>query len=312
MRVLITGASGFAGRYLAAACTDADDTVVGASRSGPTAVDLRDGGAVRALLRDVRPEVVYHLAALSHVGRSWDEPQQTLQDNIAISGAVLEAARHEARSARVVWVSSCQVYGSPQEMPVDEEAPLHPDSPYAVSKTAGEMLASVYADAYGMDIVRVRPFNHTGPGQRPSFIVSSLARQAAQARVSGASELQIVTGNPETRRDFTDVRDVVRAYRAIASSGARGQVYNVSSDRSISPAEQVRLLSDLLAPIKVVHEVDPARVRAHEAMDLRGSFERLRSATGWEPTIPFRQTMLDTIEWWERELAGARHGERVQ
>jgi GDP-4-dehydro-6-deoxy-D-mannose reductase len=152
--------------------------------------------------------------------------------------------------------------------------------------------------------VRARPFNHAGPGQLPIFIVSSLARQAAGARLSGARTLRIVTGNPDTRRDFTDVRDVVRAYRLLADHADPG-VYNVSSGRSLAAAEQVGLVGELLAPIAVEHVVDPARVRAHEVMDLRGANDRIATSTGWRPEIPFRQTMLDTIDWWERELSPA-------
>ena len=315
MRVLITGASGFAGGHLARACSSAGDEVVGISRSGQVpdgggsgqAVDLTDAAAVHELVRAVAPEVVYHLAALSSVGRSWEDPERTLRDNVASSVSVLEAVRHDAPSARVVWVSSCEVYGVPERLPITEDAPQVPANPYAVSKSAGDMLAAVYVDAHGLDIVRARPFSHAGPGQRPIFILSSLAHQAAQARLAGAEHVRIVTGNPETRRDFTDVRDVVRAYRLLAER-ARPGVYNVSSGQSISAGEQVRLVAELLAPIEVEHEVDPARVRAHEVMDLRGANDRIREATGWRPEIPLRQTMLDTIEYWERELASASVG----
>jgi GDP-4-dehydro-6-deoxy-D-mannose reductase len=168
------------------------------------------------------------------------------------------------------------------------------------------MLAQVYADAYGLEIVIARPFSHSGPGQLPIFLLSSLASQAAEGRRTGSTRLEIVTGNPETRRDFTDVRDVVRGYRllghAICSGkpGTTGAVFNVSSGRSVSAAEQVAMLAELVSPIEVKHVVDPAKVRASEVMDLRGDPARLRALTGWEPSIPLRQTMADTIEWWER------------
>jgi GDP-4-dehydro-6-deoxy-D-mannose reductase len=312
VRVLITGASGFAGGHLARACVSAGDDVVGLSRSGSPgtdsatgiAVDLRDADAVLAAIRSVQPEVIYHLAALSHVGRSWEKPSETVIDNVAGGVNVLEAIRHASPRARVVWVSSCEVYGAPERLPVDESAALRPANPYAVSKSAGDLLAGVYADAHGLDIVRARPFNHAGPRQLPIFLVSSLARQAAEARLSGARTLRIVTGNPDTRRDFTDVRDVVRAYRLLADHADPG-VYNVSSGRSLAAAEQVGLVGELLAPIAVEHVVDPARVRAHEVMDLRGANDRIATSTGWRPEIPFRQTMLDTIDWWERELSPA-------
>jgi GDP-4-dehydro-6-deoxy-D-mannose reductase len=319
---LITGASGFAGGWLVRACVAAGDSVAALSRTGAVpdrgaegssvegpsieglCVDLRDGDAARAAVRDTAPQVVYHLAALSSVGRSWDDPTSTVRDNVASAVSLLEAIRLESPGARVVWVSTCEVYGEPASLPLHEDAPLQPANPYAVSKAAGDMLAAVYADAHGLDIVRARPFSHAGPGQRPIFIVSSLAAQAAQARISGAEQLRIMIGNPNTRRDFTDVRDIVRAYRLLARTGRPG-VYNVSSGHSISAAEQVALVGELIAPLRVEHQVDPARVRAHEIMDLRGDHQRLSAATGWQPEISFRQTMADTIQWWEQELSNA-------
>ena len=313
MRALITGASGFAGGYLARACTDAGDLVLGISRTGripdgageARALDLTDGDAVHGAVRAFRPEVVYHLAALSSVGRSWQEPARTVQDNVAGATHLLEAVRLEAPSARLVWVSSCEVYGVPERLPIPEEARLNPANPYAVSKCAGEMLADVYADAFALDIVRVRPFNHAGPSQLPMFIMSSVAQQGAQARRRGAHEVSIVTGNPATRRDFTDVRDVARAYRLLASRAEPG-AYNVSSGRSVSAVEQVALLADLLAPIEVAQVTDQTRVRAHEVMDLCGANDRITAVTGWRPAIPLEQTMRDMLEWWQRELAGER------
>lgn len=266
------------------------------------AADLLDADAVRQSVRSARPEVIYHLAALSSVGRSWEEPARTVQDNVAMSVNMLEALRAEAPDVRTVWVSTCEIYGVPEALPLTEDARLNPANPYAVSKATGDMLAAVYVDAHGLDLVRARPFNHAGPAQRPIFILSSLARQAAQAVLDGADSLEIVTGNPDTRRDFTDVRDVVRAYRVLAASDESG-VFNVCTGQSISAADQVRLIRELIDPIEVEHVVDPGRVRAHEVMDLRGSHSRLTAATGWEPEIPIRQTMADTIEWWKRELS---------
>jgi GDP-4-dehydro-6-deoxy-D-mannose reductase len=318
LRVLITGASGFAGGYLARACAKNGDEVFGASRRGElpaeagdgVAVDLRELGAVRRLLADLRPEVVYHLAALSSVGRSWEDPAATVQDNVATGVNMLEALRLDLPDARVVWVGTCESYGPPSQLPIAEAAPLNPANPYAVSKTAGDLLAAVYADAHGLDLVRARPFNHAGPGQLPIFIVSSLAQQAAQATVAGELSIRIVTGNPETRRDFTDVRDVVRAYRLLAERGRAGQIYNVCSGESISPADQIAVLGELVAPAVIDHVVDPSRVRSHEVMDLCGSNDRIRADVGWQPEIPFRQTMLDTLRWWEHELRQSRTGVR--
>jgi GDP-4-dehydro-6-deoxy-D-mannose reductase len=269
------------------------------------AVDLRDADAVRRMLAEIRPDVVYHLAALSSVGRSWEDPAEVLNSNVASAVNLLEALRSAAPGARVVWVSSCEVYGTPAAMPIAEDAPVQPANPYAVSKASGDLLAAVYAEAHELDLLRVRPFNHAGPGQLPIFIVSSLARQAAEGLVTGASTIEIVTGSPDTRRDFTDVRDVVRAYRLLAAQGEPG-VYNVSSGRSVSANEHVALLADLVAPVPVRHAVDPALVRISEIAELRGSNDRLVQATGWRPEIPLRQTMLDTLRWWERELTEIR------
>jgi len=207
----------------------------------------------------------------------------------------------QAPQARVVWVSSCEVYGVPDSLPIPESAPITPANPYAVSKASAELLAVVYADAYGLDIVRARPFSHSGPGQRPIFLLSSLARQAVAGRLAGARRLAVTTGNPDTRRDFTDVRDVMRAYRLLAD-GAPAPVYNVSSGVSVSAADQVQLLAELVAPMVVDHQVDPALVRAREVMDLRGDHDRLTDDTGWNPEIPLHKTMADTLAWWEHEL----------
>jgi GDP-4-dehydro-6-deoxy-D-mannose reductase len=311
MRVLITGASGFAGGWLARACAAAGDEVIGVSRNGRVpqgcgtgfSLDLRDGDAFKRLVAQVRPGVVHHLAALSSVGRSWEDPGTTLNANVAMAVAVLEAVRLEAPEARVVWVSSCEVYGVPDHLPVSESAAISPESPYAVSKAAGEMLAAMYAKVHGLAIVRVRPFNHSGPGQLPIFLLSSLARQAAEARLAGVRSMQIETGNPDTRRDFTDVRDVGRAYRLLAGAGVGRDVYNICSGTSVSAAEQVATIASLLAPIEVEHVVDPERVRPHEVLDSRGCADRIRADTGWSAEIQLRQTIAEMIEWWESELS---------
>jgi GDP-4-dehydro-6-deoxy-D-mannose reductase len=311
MRVLITGVSGFAGGWLARACAAAGEDVIGVSRNARVpqgcgtgfSLDLRDGEAFRRLVGQVRPSVVYHLAALSSVGRSWEDPGTTLNANVAMAVSVLEAVRLEAPEARVVWASSCEVYGVPEHLPVSESAPVSPESPYAVSKAAGEMLAAMYAKVHELAIVRVRPFNHSGPGQLPIFLLSSLARQAAEARIGGLRSVQIETGNPDTRRDFTDVRDVGRAYRLLAEAEVGCNVYNVCSGTSVSAAEQVATIASLLAPIEVEHVVDPGRLRAHEVLDSRGCAERIRAETGWRHEIPLRQTIAEMIEWWESELS---------
>jgi len=309
-RVLITGASGFLGGWLAQACASRGDYVVGASRRGTldehlgagVALDLNDLPALTRLLSELEPSVIFHLAALSHVGRSWREPGQTLHNNVCGAVSLLEAARVAVPRARIVWASSGEVYGAGAPLPTTEDAPLSPGSPYAVSKAAGDMLAGVYADAHGLDIVLARTFAVGGPGQLPIFLLSSVARQAAQARREGAETVRITTGNPDIRRDLTDVRDVVRAYLLLADPQVRSGVYNVCSGVSSSTAERVAAVAELVAPLSVEHVVDAALVRDHETPEIRGSYARLEAATGWRPQIPLRQTAGDTLAWWEREL----------
>jgi GDP-4-dehydro-6-deoxy-D-mannose reductase len=309
VRVVITGASGFAGSWLARACMADGDEVIGVSRRGTAppgargiALDVGDVDALTTLLTDTRPHVIYHLAALSHVGRSWHNPAATLHTNACGAVSVLEAISAGAPQARVVWVSSGEIYGSPAGLPIPEDAALQPENPYAVSKAAGDLLAGVYAQARGLDLVRARAFAHAGPGQQPIFLISNLAKQGATAKADGVKRLEIRTGRAETRREVTDVRDVVRAYRLLADPAVPAGIYNVCSGTSSSTADRVAAVGAAIDPIEVEHVVDPALVRAHEAPDLRGSHARLRDATGWEPVVPLEQTLGDTIAWWGVEL----------
>jgi GDP-4-dehydro-6-deoxy-D-mannose reductase len=248
------------------------------------------------VVADARPDVVYHLAARAHVGESWRDPAGTLRDNLAMTLNVLEAVRAEASDAAVVAVASGEVYGPPERLPVDESAPLRPQNPYAVSKASADLLAGFYADAHGLRVIRARAFNHSGPGQAPTYAIASFAKQVAEAVDAGQEPVRIVTGNPDTRRDYTDVRDVVRAYRLLAERGEPG-VYNVCSGRTASASELVAGLA-AAAGVDVDHVVDPALVRAHEVMELRGSNERLRAATGWEPEYELARTLSETLASW--------------
>jgi GDP-4-dehydro-6-deoxy-D-mannose reductase len=214
---------------------------------------------------------------------------------------VLEAVRAEAPEATVVAVASGEVYGPPELLPVGEDAPLRPQNPYAVSKASADLLAGFYADAHGLRVIRARPFNHAGPGQEPHYAIASFARQLAAAVEAGQDPARIVTGNPDKRRDYTDVRDVVRAYRLLAERAEPG-IYNVCSGRTASARELLEALAQVsgtgLEPV-----VEPGLVRPHEVTEVRGSPERLRRATGWEPEIPLQRTLADTVAWWRERLA---------
>jgi GDP-4-dehydro-6-deoxy-D-mannose reductase len=288
----VTGGGGFAGEHLLR-------LLAGAVAPSRDDLDLLDAPAVRAAVRETRPAAVFHLAALASVKRSWEAPSETLTANLRMTVNLLEAVRAEAPAAAVVVASSGEVYGPPERLPVAEDAQLRPQNPYAVSKAACDLLAGQYADVFDMRIVRARAFNHAGPGQSSEYVLGTLTRQVAEAEAAGAAEVVLRTGNPDSARDFTDVRDVVRAYRAATELPAG--VYNVCSGRATSVRRLVELVTRVSA-VPVRHEVDPERVRAHDVPELRGSAERLRAACGWRPEIPLERTVADALEAWRREL----------
>ncbi len=241
--------------------------------------------------------MVYHLAAQSSVSSSWDDPAATFGVNALGTLAVVSAVQACAPESRVVLVSSVEVYGPVQEadLPVTEASPFRPATPYAASKAAAEMAGVQAHLGWGLDVIRARPFTHTGPGQTPRFFVPNMARQIVDAARNGATELR--TGNLGVRRDILDVRDVVRAYRLLAERGVAGEVYNICSGRSLSLEEVVRRLLVLAgADLKVT--TDPSRVRPVDLPDLRGDPCHLHDATGWEPEYDLDQTLADVLDYW--------------
>jgi GDP-4-dehydro-6-deoxy-D-mannose reductase len=289
----VTGGAGFAGRHLL-------DLLPGAVAPTREELELLDADAVRAAVRQSAPDTVWHLAALASVGRSWEAPAQTISENVAMTANLLEAVRAEAPDSTVVLIGSGEIYGPPERLPVDEDAPLRPQNPYAVSKAAVDLLGGQYADSTGLRVVRLRPFNHSGPGQSEDYVVGTLTRQVAEAEAAGRPEAVVRTGNPDSARDFSDVRDVVRAYVAAADLDAGA--YNVASGSAVTVRQLIELVR-AAARIPVRHEIDPARVRAHDVPEVRGSAERLRAATGWTPEIPLERTVADALEAWRRELS---------
>jgi GDP-4-dehydro-6-deoxy-D-mannose reductase len=296
-RALVTGAGGFAGRHLVRHLRERGEDVVGPSSAE---FDLRDPGSARALVRETRPERVFHLAALASVGRSWEEPERTLADNQAMTLSLLEAVRHETPGARVLIAGTGDAYGAPGSLPVTEDAPLAPENPYALSKATCDLLGRLYSRAWSLSVVRTRAFNHAGPGQTDDYVVGTLTRQVAAAEVAGEDSVVIRTGNPNSARDFTDVRDVVRAY--VAAIELESGAYNVASERGVTVNELIEAIRKQ-TPLEIRHEVDPDRVRRHDVREIRGSAARLREATGWQPQIPLEQTLADAIAWWREELA---------
>jgi len=296
MRALITGGKGFVGQWLAAHLKDCGDEVVVVD----VETDVADGVALRKVVTDAAPEAIYHLAALTHVGESWDNPSQVLRVNVIGTAELLAAARSLARPPTVLVVSSAEVYGvvTPEQLPLDEATPTAPATPYAASKLAAEAVALQAWRGYGQPVIVVRPFNHIGPGQSPNFAVPALAKRIVEARRSGATSLRV--GTLTTRRDFTDVRDVVVAYRLLIEHGVPGSTYNVCSGKDVAISE---VADDLLALARADLELvtDPDLVRPVDVPVLQGDAGLLRAATGWVPSIPLATTLADVLASWETD-----------
>jgi GDP-4-dehydro-6-deoxy-D-mannose reductase len=263
-------------------------------------VEITDPAAVLAALKSAEPDAVYHLAALTHVGESWDDPLRVLEVNTLGTAIVLAAARTCGTDPRVLVTSSAEVYGAvtdPAELPLTETSPTAPLTPYAASKLAAEAVCVQAHAGHGQAVVVVRPFNHIGPGQSPNFAVSALARRITTAIAEGGTFIPV--GNLSARRDFTDVRDVVRAYRLLVERGEPGLVYNVCSGRDRSIREvAVAMLEQ--AGVDLELRTDPDLLRPVEVPVLRGDPTRLTTATGWRPEVPFEQTVSDVLAGWRR------------
>jgi GDP-4-dehydro-6-deoxy-D-mannose reductase len=299
MKALVTGAAGFVGRHLQAHLTAMGDTVVGVDRhDGP---DLLDGPAVEATLADVRPDVVYHLGGWSDVGASWQHPREAFDANAVGTLNLLQACvAHGA--PRVLAVSSADVYGRvrPEDLPIAETAPFQPVTPYAASKIAADQLGLQAWLGYGLEVLRVRAFNHLGPGQAPAFVAPALARRIARNELDGGEVVPV--GNLSPRRDITDVRDVVRAYRLLMEHGAAGEAYNVCTGRDLSMAELAeRLVALAERPMRL--EPDPGLQRRVETPVLRGDPAKLCATTGWEPEIALDRTLADVLAEQRRAAA---------
>jgi GDP-4-dehydro-6-deoxy-D-mannose reductase len=320
LNVLISGASGFVGRHLltylcqhmphfrlhGTLFSDSEQrAALEALGCRLWALDLRDADAVRDLLAQVRPERIYHLAGQAFVPRSFAAPWETLEVNIRGTLNLLEAARALKLETRILVVSSADVYGAAaaDSLPLTENAPFIPSSPYSVSKIAQDMLAWQYARAYGMYIVRARPFNHIGTGQSADFAVPNWASQIAAIEL-GQREPVVSVGNLAAARDFTDVRDVVRAYALALERGTAGTVYNVCSGIPQTMQHILETLINLSArPIAV--RVDPERVRPIEIPVLYGSYARLQADTDWQPQISLVQSLSDVLNEWRARLRSA-------
>jgi GDP-4-dehydro-6-deoxy-D-mannose reductase len=308
MRILVTGANGFVGQHLLQLLARGRHEVLGtvlgqACKSNAqgqqfASCDLRDARQISDIVESFRPQHIYHLAALSSVKDSFADPHSVFDVNFLGTLNLLEAAHAHAPRARILIVGSAQVYGEPKgSAAITEETPLSPQSPYAASKAASDLLAYQYWKAYGMHVIRVRPFNHTGPGQPATFVCSDFAKQVAEIDL-GLRGPRISVGNLNVKRDFSDVRDVVRAYQRLLAKGKRGEVYNIASEKQVSIAEILKMLCSF-SRVRIKIKVEPGRLRKNDPKSLRASTKKLRSATGWKPEYELRDTLRDLFEQWK-------------
>jgi len=263
-------------------------------------VDLRVSVAVRDLLGEVRPDRVYHLAGQSYVPVSWDDPWQTFEINVRSQINLLEAVLEAGLTPRILIVASNEEYGliAPEDLPIDEDTPLRPASPYAVSKVAQDMLGLQYHLNYDLFVVRVRPFNHIGPRQRSEFVAAAFAQQLAEIE-AGLRSPVVQVGNLEAKRDFTDVRDMVRAYFFALERGEAGAVYNIGAGQAHSIRELLDILLEL-STARVAVEHDPTRTRPSDVPVAICDASRFRTQTGWAPQTPFRESLRRVLDYWRQ------------
>ncbi|HEY8525507.1 MAG TPA: GDP-mannose 4,6-dehydratase [Acidimicrobiales bacterium] len=301
MRALVTGAGGFVGVHLVRHLEHEGDEVIQLERK-VDGIDVADAAAITEAVVAAKPQAVYHLAGASDVGGSWNTPVETFVSNALGTLNVLEASRL-AGVERVLAVTSADVYGrvTEDELPLDEDRPLRPVSPYAASKVAADALAQQAWLGHRLPVIRVRAFNHLGPGQSERFVAPSLAARIARNEITGGDQVPI--GNMTPMRDITDVRDVVRAYRLLIENGQAGEVYNVCSGRAVAVKEIAdALLAMAKRPMHLV--TDPSLQRPVDIPVLVGDMTRLAKATGWAPTIPLEQTLADVLADWRARVEG--------
>lgn len=327
MRILITGITGFAGGHLTEALlAQGQNSIIGLSRRGTwpsgwqhlqgqvvlRSCNLEDAAAIEALVREIRPEQIFHLAGYAHAGHSLQEPDGAWNGNLLATRRLYEAVARWGGRPRILFVGSGLIYGDAAD-PLQahaEDAPLRPVNPYAASKAAADLASYQYTRSQGLDIVRCRPFNHIGPRQSPDFVVASFARQIA-AIEQGLQPPVLETGNLAPRRDFTDVRDVVRAYLLLMNKGRTGEAYNIGTGEAHAIQTIVdRLLT--LARVKITVRQKPELVRSTETNVVRADATRLRTETGWAPQFTLDQTLADILAYWRAALGTAGPTARLQ
>ena len=312
MRALITGIGGFVGRHLMRHLQEEGDEVRGIGRASDLtglggaapvwSADLNDRAAVERIVCEIQPEAVYHLAAQSSPAESIGDPWGTIGNNLHGQINLFESVLSAGLRPRILVIGSSDEYGAvaPEDVPTNEDVPLRPATPYAVSKVAQDVMGFQYFAQHGLPVVRVRPFNHTGPGHDVRFVVPSFACQIAEIE-AGMREPVLRVGNLEAARDFTDVRDMVRAYRLALVEGTPGEVYNLGRGRSVRIADTVQELVGLCRiPIEI--RADPALLRPVDVPRQEADTRKFTALTGWEPNISWHATLKDTLRYWREKV----------
>lgn len=311
MKALVIGGGGFVGPYLVRHLTDDlgyEVTVTKTVKETLTMdnatvrnLDILDMEQIRTLLEEEKADYLFHLAAQSSVAYSWKNPTLTVDVNIKGCINLLEAIRLVEKKPRVLLIGSGEEYGhiKKDECPIIEDNVVRPGNIYAATKSCQNMLGRIYSDAYGLDIMMVRAFNHIGPNQTPMFVVADFCKQVADIE-KGKQEPVINVGNLSAKRDFTDVRDVVKAYAKLVAGGKRGETYNVGTGHAIAIQDilnKIIAMSDKDIEVKV----DPAKLRPVDVPIIEPDISKIKKEVGWEPLIPLEQTLRETLEHWRKE-----------
>jgi len=311
LRILITGGTGFVGSHLVGLLRKKDcaiavlaPTQVAPHETGIDyhCVDIRDAQGIREVLQRTNPEQIYHLAGVSTVDAATRQPSQAYETNVIGTHNVFDAAMNAQCPPRILNVSTAQVY-APSARKLTEDSRLGPENPYAASKAMAEMLTYQYRGRQKGGITTARSFNHTGPGQSPAYILPAIAKQFAEIE-SGLRLPRLSLGNLEVKRDFTDVRDVVRAYWMLLMHGKAGEIYNVCSGTAVALSDIVEMFR-VICDIKVTIDREPSRVRSKDAAEVSGDPAKIHADTGWEPEIPLEQTIRDLLHYWRMKCRGA-------
>lgn len=314
-KALIIGAAGFVGSYLIHQLKDIDGYQVAVTKmpnetipgEGFEVYDLNilERESVQALLEQVRPDYIFHLAAQSSVFLSWKNPGLTIDVNIKGSVNVMDAVRALDYKPRMLLIGSGEEYGHilPQETPIAETNMIRPGNIYAATKVCQNLIGKIYVDAYQMELMSVRAFNHIGPNQAPMFVVADFCKQAAEIE-AGLKEPVIHVGNLSAKRDFTDVRDVVRAYSLLMKHGRAGETYNVGSGHAVEIREILERVR-AMAHCEIAVEVDPAKLRPVDVPIIEADTSKLKECTGWRQEIPLDQTLAETLDYWRAQVRAA-------